>query len=142
MHNFHSIFDLGSSVLLYLRLIGVMVFGWIIYQWRHWSTVLRETSARKWPQTEAAILHGSVESVPNTQIFEAMLVYSYIVDQYREGRYCRDFAAEPDASRFVQCLQGKKVPVKYKPSNPACSVIETSSLDALLSRPSESSSVP
>lgn len=135
MHDIHSITGFGQAGLLYLRVVVAFGFGWIVFQWHRWKQFLRESAARRWPQVEAAILYGSVSPIPNTNGFEAVLVYSYYVGQYLEGKYSRDFTSESLAQEFVQRVRGKRVPVHYKPSSPSVSVINRIIIDQLATQP-------
>lgn len=131
IHDIHSIPGFGHTVLLYLRLLVGLSFGWLIFQWHRWKTFFLENTARRWPQVEAAILYGSVSPVANTRIFEVVLIYSYYVDEYREGKYFRDFMTQSQADSFMRNMLGKRLLIRYKPSNPKITVINRSAIDEL-----------
>jgi hypothetical protein len=82
--------------------------------------------AQAWPSVEAIILAGHVIPAPKTSCFTATLQYSYFVDEYHTGTYIHEFAKEIDADEFVRRLKDKRIPIRYKQSNPDKSVMEQS----------------
>ena len=86
----------------------------------------RERVAQRWPLVDGVVLGGTVTRIRRTSHFHATLMYSYFVREYRTGRYVHEFAREPDADAFVRLMKDKRVHIRYKPSNPARSVLEQS----------------
>jgi hypothetical protein len=112
--------------LIIIRYTLYFAFAWAAVNWRRWQKRRRETSAQAWPSVEGVILSGSVAAVPKTSCFLATLQYTYFIDEYRTGAYIHEFAREIDADEFVRQLKDKRVPIRYKPSRPALSVLEQS----------------
>lgn len=114
-------------LLLIVRYSVYFGFAWAAVYWRRWQKRRRETSAQGWPSVEAVILGGHVAPVSKTSCFLATLQYTYYVDgDYRTGKYTHEFAKETDADDFVRQIKDKRVPIRYKPSNPNNSVLEQS----------------
>jgi hypothetical protein len=114
---------------LYLMILrdGVyFAFAWAAVYWRRWQKRRRESSAQAWPTVEGVVLSGQVAPAPKTSCFLVTLRYSYFVDEYRTGTYIHEFAREIDADEFVRQLKDKRVPIRYKQSNPDKSILEQS----------------
>jgi hypothetical protein len=123
---------MGSHYHLYLLIIRYGVyfgFAWAAVYWRRWQKRRRETSAQAWPSVEGVIVNGNVAPMPKTSCFLVTLQYSYFVDEYRTGIYVHEFAKEIDADEFVRQLANKRIPIRYKQSNPDKSVLEQSAVE-------------
>jgi hypothetical protein len=119
-----------SRVYLLIIRYGVyFAFAWAAVYWRRWRKRSRETSAQAWPSVEAVILTGQVTPAPKTSCFTATLQYTYFVDEYHTGIYIHEFAKEIDADEFVRQFNNKRVPIRYKLSNPDKSVLEQSTVE-------------
>lgn len=117
----------------YLRL-GAAIFrygsyfaaAWGAIYVRRWLKRHRERVAQQWPLVDGVILDGAVTRIRRTSHFHATLHYTYFVREYRTGKYVHEFAREADADAFVRLMKDKRVYIRYKPSNPARSLLEQS----------------
>lgn len=107
-------------------------FAWIALFWRRWRKRRLENIAQGWPSVEGIILGGQVLPIPKTARFQAVLQYSYFVEEYRSGSYAHEFQKESDADDFVRQLKDKRVQIRYKQANPDKSVLEQSMLEQIV----------
>jgi hypothetical protein len=118
----------GNSHLIGLGIRYGLYFGiaWGALYFRRWQKSHREGIAQSWPSVEGVIVSGNVHPIPKTTRFNAILQYTYFVDEYRTGKYNHEFSKESDADDFVRELKDKRLQIRYKESNPDKSVLEQS----------------
>lgn len=114
---------------LAIRYSVYFAFAWGAVSWRRWQKRRRESRAQAWPSVEGVILSGQVEPAPKTSCFLVTLQYTYFVGEYCTGTYIHEFAKETDADDFVREMRDKRVPIRYNPSKPDCSVLEQSVIE-------------
>ncbi len=114
------------ATVLVLRYALYFFFAFVAVYWRRWQKRRRENIAQGWPSVEGVILSGSVAPLPKTSCFLATLQYTYLVEEYRTGKYVHEFARESEADDFLRQLKDKRVPIRYNPTNPDKSVLEQS----------------
>jgi hypothetical protein len=120
---------LWAYVIRYALYFGI---AWVALYWRRWRKRRREEIAQSWPSVEGIILGGRVLPIPKTTRCNAILQYSYFVEEYRSGEYTHEFQKESDADDFIRQLKDKRVQIRYKQSNPNKSVLEQRTIEQLV----------
>jgi len=103
--------------------------GWGSVYLNRWKKSRREAAAQGWPSVDGLIACVRVERIPKTTRFNAILQYTYFIEEYRTGEYIHEFAKESEADDFVRQLKDKRVQIRYKQSNPDQSVLEQSVIE-------------
>jgi len=108
-----------------LDLLAFVSGGFAIY-FHRWQKRRRENIAQSWPSVQGVVVSATVQPIPKTKHFHAILQYTFFVDEYRTGKYIHEFSNEEDADEFVRQLKDKRLQIRYKESNPDKSVLEQS----------------
>jgi hypothetical protein len=127
----------GSWALFYLVAKYVLPFtgAWAVIAWRRFRRTQKNDSARGWPSVEGVIVDGQVKPIPKTRLFLATITYSYFVEEYRAGKYLREFSKEADADEFVRGLKDRRLQIRYKPDKPDTSILDETGLAQLVAIP-------
>lgn len=114
--------------------IIALVLGGIGIAIRKW----RENLGGNWPTTEGQVQFVDVRvDEGRNHLKQAVITYSYFLNQYESGEYVRTFLKEQPAWDFANALKGKRVKVHYNPVKPAVSTLLGKELEQLLPVKSE-----
>jgi len=131
-HQWAYWFHHASLWILPFKYVFGFVAAWGAIYLRRWRKSRSEESAQGWPSVEGNISDGKVKPIPHTSRYLASLEYTYFVEEYRLGEYTHEFSKKSDADDFVRQLKGKRVHIRYNPSNPDKSVLEQSVIEQLV----------
>ena len=101
------------------------------------ETVVRLRASRMWKGAESWPLTRSTVEFVDVREFHARrahyhigeLAYSYKVKGEYYSGFCRcRFQTQSDATAFVEAFRGKQIPVRYKPEDPAISLMSNAEL--------------
>jgi hypothetical protein len=109
--------------------------AWTVIGWRRFRRSQNNEAANGWPSVEGVIVAGNVTPIPKTMLFLATITYSYFVEEYRAGKYLREFSKEADADEFVRGLKDRRLQIRYKPNKPDTSILDETSLSQLVAIP-------
>jgi hypothetical protein len=109
--------------------------AWSVIAWRRFRRTQKNDAAHGWPSVEGVVVGGQVTPIPKTMLFLATITYSYFVEEYRAGKYFREFSKESDADEFVRCLKDRRLQIRYKPNKPDTSILDETALAQLVAIP-------
>jgi hypothetical protein len=102
--------------------------AWAVIGWRRFRHNQKNDAARGWPSVDGIIVAGKVTPIPKTTLFLATITYSYFVEEYRAGKYLREFSKESDADEFARDLKDRRLQIRYKPNHPDTSILDETAL--------------
>lgn len=109
--------------------VAIIGYGGVFARrWRHKG---KQNKAAGWPSVEGVIVSSKSEHIPKTHLYLATLTYSYFVEEYRAGKYAREFSNESDADEFARSMKDRRLQIRYQQSKPDISVIDQSALEQL-----------
>jgi hypothetical protein len=109
--------------------VAIIGYGGVFARrWRHKG---KQNKAAGWPSVEGVIVSSKAEHIPKTHLYLATLTYSYFVEEYRAGKYTREFSNESDADEFARSMKDRRLQIRYQQSKPDISVIDQSALEQL-----------
>jgi hypothetical protein len=111
--------------------LAVLAVGFGTIAWRRWQKSRLEALAQAWPSVDGRLHDGHVEPAGDRCV--ASFAYDYYIGEYRSGTYTREFSSQKNAEEFVSQLKGKRIPIRYNPTNPDESVIEDADAKQLYS---------
>ena len=89
---------------------------------RNWTQRLRERRAAMWPSATAEIQSAEVKKAQHTCWVIVSYRY-YAVQEYRYGRYRRQFRNKAAAQAFAGAIRGRSVQVRFRSEKPQESVL-------------------
>ena len=98
-----------------------VVIGAVAPLVRHARQRVQESRAASWPAADAVVQSASVKQ-PGGQVVEIGYRY-YALAEYRYGKYQRHFRKKSEAEEFAGAVRGLTLPVRYRPDNPAASIM-------------------
>jgi|GEM_PF-6084121 len=83
---------------------------------------MHEGRAATWPSASANVQAATVRRWHGYWNVDVSYRY-YAQQEYRYGRYRRDFLRRPPAEAFAAAIRGKQVQVRYRPDQPETSTL-------------------
>jgi len=125
----HDVWRYAHTWILLLKWPLSAAAAWASVYVGRWRKQRAENAAQGWPSVDGRIASGTVKPIPKTKRFIATLTYTYFLGEYHSGTYQHEFSNEADANDFIRTMKDKNVPIRYKESNPAKSVLEQRSIE-------------
>ncbi len=125
----HGLLRLSHTWIYLLKWPLAFIAGWAGIHYQRWRKQRAEAVAQGWPSADGRIAGGSVKPVAKTKRFLATLNYTYVVGEYRTGKYVHEFQSREDAEQFIATMKDKHVPIRYKESDPNKSVLEQRAIE-------------
>lgn len=122
--SWHDLLRYAHTWIYLLKWPLAFIAGWSGLFYRRWRKSRDEQAAQGWPSAEGRIIGVTVTQVPKTTRFLATLEYSFFLTEYHYGKYTHEFGNESDANEFARQMKEKRVPIRYKDSDPDRSVLE------------------
>lgn len=82
----------------------------------------RESRAAMWPSASAEVQSATLKKRHGYWAVDVSYRY-YAQQEYRYGKYRKDFRRRPAAETFAAAIRGKQVQVRYQPDQPETSVL-------------------